>query len=300
MPTGPWMKRPNLYELPTYRPQESVQAAAQRRFVWIPVDVIESSAWRSLSINARRIIDRLLLENFRHMAVKNGQLRVSARQFAECGVGMRLVSCAVAELVDAGLIAVTKGLASGRFSPRPISIGSPFTGILVDGATWTGDGQKEANPMPVEKISAHPQKVRRAHPQKVRRGTPICTPISLDGEAKIAPPKGETSIIYSGDGWSGVCTKGTIPHTVLAPEPAPRALRVEAYAIAHANWIRRFGLPTNAEVATLPRLSAMPCPKSSHATACSATLRRRRQWRGRSPPISNPRAIPGPEGCRSP
>ena len=160
LPSNPWMKRPTLYELPTYRPTEGVQATAKRRFVWIPVDVMESPAWRSLSINARRIMDRLLLENFRHMGVENGKLRVSVRQFAECGVAMRFAKGAIAELVAGGLVAVTEGVAKGSLAP-PNLYRITFHGTLDDGPTWSVASQKEATPMSGEKFFSHPQKVKR-------------------------------------------------------------------------------------------------------------------------------------------
>jgi hypothetical protein len=39
----------------------------------------DSPAWRSQSINAMRIMDRLLVENLNHMRARNGKLRVSSR-----------------------------------------------------------------------------------------------------------------------------------------------------------------------------------------------------------------------------
>lgn len=261
MRSNPWMKAPTLYELPTYRPTEGVQAAAKRRFVWIPVDIMESAAWRPLSINARRVIDRLLLENFRHMGVDNGKLRVSVRQFTECGVAMRMAKGAIAELVDAGLIAVTKGVARGSLA-APNLYRITFHGTLDGGPTWAAGSPKEATAMPEEKLFAHPPKVKRAHPPKVKREKPIYTPQSCSGEAKITPPKGEASIISSRGGRSGECSKGTDPRPEIAPDPDPattaRAMRVEAYAIAHANWVRRFGLPTREDVALMRACHLLP------------------------------------------
>jgi hypothetical protein len=43
--------------------------------------LMDSDAFRSLSINARRVLDRLVIEHFRHNRIENGDLRVAARQF---------------------------------------------------------------------------------------------------------------------------------------------------------------------------------------------------------------------------
>jgi hypothetical protein len=59
---------------------------ASRRFVWAPVEVMESPEWCRLSINARRVMDRLLIENVRHKSGSNGKLRISFRQFVGYGV----------------------------------------------------------------------------------------------------------------------------------------------------------------------------------------------------------------------
>jgi hypothetical protein len=260
LPSNPWMKPPTLYELPTYQDTEGVQAA-KRLFVWIPVDVMESLAWRSLSINARRIMDRLLLENFRHMGGDNGKLRVSVRQFAECGVAMRFAKGAIAKLVTGGLVAVTAGVARGSLAP-PNLYRITFYGTLNDDATWAAERPQASPAIPDEKLFSHSQRVKRVDPQKVERETPIHTPKRCSGKAKITPPKGEASIIYSGGRRSGECSKGTAPSLEMAPDPTPaataRAIRVEAYAIAHANWVRRHGLPTHDDVALMRACYCLP------------------------------------------
>jgi hypothetical protein len=75
--------RPLLYGLPMYfvAATGGIVNAGSRRFAWVPLDILESGAWRGLSINARRMMDRLLIENARHMGEKNGSLRVSFLQF---------------------------------------------------------------------------------------------------------------------------------------------------------------------------------------------------------------------------
>ena len=85
LPPNGIMRPPTLYGLAVYA-MAGIVKAASRPFVFVPVEVMESPEWCALSINARRIMDRLLIENFRHRAEENGTLQVSFRQFAECGV----------------------------------------------------------------------------------------------------------------------------------------------------------------------------------------------------------------------
>jgi hypothetical protein len=297
-PTNPWMKRPTLYELPTYQRQEGgLVKDAKRQFVWIPLDVLESAAWRRLSINARRIMDRLLLENFRHFYVENGRLRVSFRQFADCGVAMRFAASGIAELVDAGMIAVTKGVASGSLD-APHLYRITFHGTLDAAPTWR-NRQKEMQAVPEEKLFSHPLKVKRAHPPKVKRGTSFHTPQRCSEEAEITPPEGEASIISSGvGGRENVSTVPSLhPHDATPAHPAalfytfspmpgrfaiagrvvvgepsatPRSMRVEAYAMAHANWIRRYGIPIHDEVAVLRACYAVPTTTTAEWAVISA------------------------------
>ena len=85
IPPNGIMRPPTLYGLAVYA-KAGVVKTASRPFVFVPVEVMESPEWCALSINARRIMDRLLWENFRHRAEENGSLQVSFGQFAECGV----------------------------------------------------------------------------------------------------------------------------------------------------------------------------------------------------------------------
>jgi hypothetical protein len=136
-PTNDVMRPPSLYELTIYPPQAGLPKTASRRFVWLPVEVMESPPWCRLSRNARRIIDRLLIENIQHRSEKNGQLQVSFEQFVEHGVGRRFVRPALKELVSLGLLAISSGTARGCQRP-PNLYRLAFLGTLEGPATWKG------------------------------------------------------------------------------------------------------------------------------------------------------------------
>jgi DNA-binding IscR family transcriptional regulator len=113
--------RPNVYRLTIYQPSGIVRDAA-RQFIYVPVEVLESPQWCALKINARRVLDRLLIENFRHCGKTNGDLRVSARQFGEWGINSRFVSDAVRKLVAAGFVTVKQGAKKGSQRPRIFTV----------------------------------------------------------------------------------------------------------------------------------------------------------------------------------
>jgi hypothetical protein len=134
MPPNGIMRPPTLYGLAVYA-KTCVAKTASRPFVFVPVEVMESPGWCGLSINARRIMDRLLLENFRHKAEENGNLRVSLRQFAKCGVRLESGVSAIEELKRAGFLVVTRGQAKGsQCAPNIYRI--TFLGTLDGPPIW--------------------------------------------------------------------------------------------------------------------------------------------------------------------
>jgi hypothetical protein len=81
-------------------------------FVKLPRELLQSDAWRSLSINARRLIDTLMLEHMRHGGKRNGFLAAPRRQLERAGIHAHLVSGAIEEVERIGLVDCRRG--SGR------------------------------------------------------------------------------------------------------------------------------------------------------------------------------------------
>jgi hypothetical protein len=77
-------------------------------WVWLPATLLNSPAWRSMSHNARRLIDRLMLEHTNHACLENGNLPVTYQQFVEYGLSRRLIPDAIEELEFLRLIEVTE------------------------------------------------------------------------------------------------------------------------------------------------------------------------------------------------
>ncbi len=123
------------------RRQRSRIGPPKEPWTFIALEVLESNAYRSLSVNARRAIDRLIVENGRHNRLENGELRVSARQFHEWGVTKDCLTPAIRELEAKGLIVTRPGEATGVLLP-PLIFRLTFYGTLDNPPTndwrnWT-------------------------------------------------------------------------------------------------------------------------------------------------------------------
>jgi hypothetical protein len=74
-------------------------------FVALPVDVMTSDAYRTLPLQARRVLDCLMIEHAAHGSVNNGRL-VATYDYIESrfGVSRRLIAPAIRELEKRGLV----------------------------------------------------------------------------------------------------------------------------------------------------------------------------------------------------
>ena len=77
-------------------------------WVWLTRDLLASDAWRALSINGRRLIDFLLIEDMNHAGTENGNLAAPYNGLQEYGLSRRLIRSAIVETVRLGLVRITK------------------------------------------------------------------------------------------------------------------------------------------------------------------------------------------------
>jgi hypothetical protein len=80
------------------------------QFAAHPIDMMESPAWRALSLSARRCLERIEIELAHHGGRDNGKLPVTNRDFAAY-VSMGAIKSALAELVALGFVEMTPGYA---------------------------------------------------------------------------------------------------------------------------------------------------------------------------------------------
>ncbi len=75
---------------------------------WMPIgrEMLRSGAMRALSLQARRVLDRIMVEHMDHAGQENGRLKVTWRDFERFGVQRRDIKPALGELVAAGFISI--------------------------------------------------------------------------------------------------------------------------------------------------------------------------------------------------
>lgn len=116
----------------------SQKAPRTEQFIKLPLDLLRSDAWRSASINARRVLDFLMIEEMRGWAknkgenTENGRLKAPYEQLEQMGVGARYVSDAIREAEELGLVVAER---------RGLKVATLFT------LTWlpTYDGKPPSN-----------------------------------------------------------------------------------------------------------------------------------------------------------
>ena len=107
-------------------------------------DLLESPSWRTLSVNSRKVIDRLLIEHIGHGRRRNGELIVTHEQFIAYGVTCDLIADALEEAEYKGLIKMKKGRA-GNGTAHPTIYAITFDGTC-DGLAATNDWKKFTMP----------------------------------------------------------------------------------------------------------------------------------------------------------
>ena len=81
------------------------------------IEMLESPAWRALTLSAHRVFDRVCVELAHHGGNDNGKLPVTFDQFVEYGIHRHAVAPAIRELEALGFLSVTQ---RGRHSAGDI------------------------------------------------------------------------------------------------------------------------------------------------------------------------------------
>lgn len=94
------------------RTRKAMRPPPDQPWVWLSRDLMESYAWRALTANGRRLIDRVMLEHMGHGGAENGALTVTYADLAAWGIRLNSVAPTIAEVVALGLIEHRPGRAS--------------------------------------------------------------------------------------------------------------------------------------------------------------------------------------------
>src|SRR5271169_202273 len=96
------------------RPQPSSIAGHRRRnriagqFTALLTDMLESPAWRVLSLSARRVLDRVAIELRHHGGYEGNGLCVTYADFQRFGIERHAIPPAIREAVALGFLRITQ------------------------------------------------------------------------------------------------------------------------------------------------------------------------------------------------
>lgn len=78
-------------------------------WVWVTRELMLSTAWKSMAVNTRKLVDFLLVEHMSKGGKENGRLLAPRQQLEGFGIGARHISPAIEEAVALGLVDVRRG-----------------------------------------------------------------------------------------------------------------------------------------------------------------------------------------------
>src|SRR5262245_22629240 len=84
------------------------------QFVPHTIEMLESPAWRTLSLSGRRILDRLEIEHGHHGAVQNGRLPVTFDDFVKFGIERHCIAPGIREVEALGFAEITQRGGAGN------------------------------------------------------------------------------------------------------------------------------------------------------------------------------------------
>ena len=70
----------------SYRRRDVGRPPRDQPWCWYAIEMMQSDAWRDISINDRRMLDRLESENMSHGGYEDGNLVVTYDQFVAAGI----------------------------------------------------------------------------------------------------------------------------------------------------------------------------------------------------------------------
>jgi hypothetical protein len=101
------------------RPHPKRRNAISGQFAARPIEMLESPAYRAISLSAHMVISRIEVELAHHGGNDNGQLPVTVDQFVEYGMHRGSVAPAIREAEALGFIRVERGRGGNADYRRP-------------------------------------------------------------------------------------------------------------------------------------------------------------------------------------
>lgn len=95
--------------IPVGRIKELLKPPDGEPWVWLTRELLASPAWQAQSINCRRLIDYLLIDQMNHAGTENGNLMATYDQLVQYGASRSLICNAIEEAKFLGLLRVKRG-----------------------------------------------------------------------------------------------------------------------------------------------------------------------------------------------
>jgi hypothetical protein len=140
------------------------------------IEMLRCPAWRTLSLSAHRVLDRLEIERALHGGQDNGRLPVTFEQFVEYGVHRHAIAPAIRELEALGFAVVTERGRSGNAGYRKPNL---FRVTFLPGGTENGEPSDEWRAIKTleqaEKLAtaARESKADGYRPRRAKNKTPV-------------------------------------------------------------------------------------------------------------------------------
>ena len=123
--------RSSATHLRKFKPKNRPKECGFEQFCWMPLEMMEHEAFRALSLNSLRLLNRLLIEHVQQGGQENGRLVVTHEALRDYGLNGSSVREAIDECVAFGFIRVKAG---GRWAGtnRPNRFQLTWLGWLDD------------------------------------------------------------------------------------------------------------------------------------------------------------------------
>ncbi len=142
------------------------------QFSYHLIEMLESPAYRALSLSARRILDRIEIELAHHGGTDNGRLPVTFDNFQQYGIDRQAIAPAIREVVALGFIEITARGRAGNAEWRKPNL---FRLTYREARGFHGDGSHEWRKFDTKQaaeLTANAARKAKPEKQNSSRGKP--------------------------------------------------------------------------------------------------------------------------------
>jgi hypothetical protein len=129
------------------------------------IEMLESPAFRVLSLSARRVLDRVEIEFSHHGGQDNGKLPVTFDDFARYGINRQQIAPAIRECEALGFLQVTERGRAGNAEFRTPNL-FRLTYRPTGGAAETNEWRRIETPERAEQLAGAARQAKRPQPKK--------------------------------------------------------------------------------------------------------------------------------------